>query len=345
MIKLKNILSEGFAWERKEGKGLPTLAEVQAEYERTMQENEDCYDDSESEMDEAVSQEEADKRWNSPIQMGMRDISKPTISNSTKAPSNFYHEKLVALKAQRRQIEFDMEQEAEPEGGPIADYYGEALQHVDDQINAIKQKMGTNESIDEVSSRTHVVYACNVELADGTIKPGVRISVPKGDNAEQQVRDKIQDRFGKDSKIRTIAKAQNPHINDNDKDEVHEARGEDGRIETVSAKRAAAELKQYIKGKRSDGMGDYTSTIYGIDDAGKKVKITSQDQLSKFKTFGLTDKDEPANANEKPDYIDADNDGNEDESMKDAFKDKNENINESFVGRLKKNLIGGATRK
>ena len=33
MIKLKTILAEGFAWERKEGKGLPTLAEVQAEYE------------------------------------------------------------------------------------------------------------------------------------------------------------------------------------------------------------------------------------------------------------------------------------------------------------------------
>lgn len=33
MIKLKTILTEGFAWERKEGKGLPTLAEVQAEYE------------------------------------------------------------------------------------------------------------------------------------------------------------------------------------------------------------------------------------------------------------------------------------------------------------------------
>ena len=79
MIKLKNILSEGFAWERKEGKGLPTMAEVQAEYE----------------ANEAVKQEEAQ---------------------------------------------------------------------------------------DKVSSRTHVVYACNVELADGSIKPGVRISVPKGND-------------------------------------------------------------------------------------------------------------------------------------------------------------------
>jgi hypothetical protein len=41
MIKLKNILTEGFAWERKEGKGLPTLAEVQAEYERNLAENDD----------------------------------------------------------------------------------------------------------------------------------------------------------------------------------------------------------------------------------------------------------------------------------------------------------------
>tara|TARA_R110000868_G_scaffold196995_2_gene443131 strand:+ start:187 stop:1011 length:825 start_codon:yes stop_codon:yes gene_type:complete len=33
MIKLKTILTEGFAWERKEGKGLPTMAEVKAEYD------------------------------------------------------------------------------------------------------------------------------------------------------------------------------------------------------------------------------------------------------------------------------------------------------------------------
>ena len=39
MIKLKNILAEGFAWERKEGKGLPTMAEVQAEYTSKMAEN------------------------------------------------------------------------------------------------------------------------------------------------------------------------------------------------------------------------------------------------------------------------------------------------------------------
>jgi len=215
MIKLKNILAEGFAWERKEGKGLPTLAEVQAEYESKM-----------------------------------AGTAKPID-------------------------EYDLTN--------VKDFGGEGF-------------------------------------ASGARDPKTGNLYDTGDSEEND----------------DVYLAAN---------EAHEATSEDGRTETISAKRAAAELKQYIKGKRSDGMGAYTATIYGINDAGKKVKITSQDQLSKFKTFGLTDKDEPVNANEKPDYIDADNDGNEDESMKDAFKDKNENINESFIGRLKKNLIGGAVRK
>lgn len=38
MIKLKNILSEAYAWERQAGKSLPTLAEVQAAYQAKMRE-------------------------------------------------------------------------------------------------------------------------------------------------------------------------------------------------------------------------------------------------------------------------------------------------------------------
>jgi hypothetical protein len=33
MIKLKNILSEGYAWERQDGKALPTLKDVQEAYD------------------------------------------------------------------------------------------------------------------------------------------------------------------------------------------------------------------------------------------------------------------------------------------------------------------------
>lgn len=38
MIKLKDILSESYAWERQEGKPLPTLAEVQAAYQAKLRE-------------------------------------------------------------------------------------------------------------------------------------------------------------------------------------------------------------------------------------------------------------------------------------------------------------------
>ncbi len=44
MIKLKTILTEGFAWERKEGKGLPTMAEVKAEYDAKQLKENDSYD-------------------------------------------------------------------------------------------------------------------------------------------------------------------------------------------------------------------------------------------------------------------------------------------------------------
>ena len=50
MIKLKNILSEAYAWERRAGKALPTLAEVQAAYDARMQED---VDPEEDEIDDA----------------------------------------------------------------------------------------------------------------------------------------------------------------------------------------------------------------------------------------------------------------------------------------------------
>jgi hypothetical protein len=46
-------------------------------------------------------------------------------------------------------------------------------------------------------------------------------------------------------------------------------------------------------------------------------------------------------ADAKPDYIDLDKDGDEEESMRKAASD----MNESFISKLKKNLIGGALRK
>ena len=203
MIKLKNILKEGYAWERKADGSLPTVADTTAAYEAKMREqaelnmpNLDDEDDDietvdenetaakpdyidadgdgdetetmkqafkdkakkKSEMNE-LSDDEINARWNKPQQMWQRQFNTSQMSSDAsndksaeKAPSKFYQEKLAALKAQRKQLEFDMEQEAEPEGGPVADYYGEALQHIDDQIDSIKKKMSSkNESTNEAT--------------------------------------------------------------------------------------------------------------------------------------------------------------------------------------------------
>lgn len=138
MISLKKLLKEGFAWEREPGKPLPTLGEVQKKYEESLNE---------------LSDEDIDARWNTPDQMRQRRYV-TTQQPSWKSPKNpayadaqrkeisrFYQEKLAAAEAERQQLMFDMEQEAEPEGGPIADYYGGELERLDKKIETIRKRM------------------------------------------------------------------------------------------------------------------------------------------------------------------------------------------------------------
>ena len=58
MIKLKSILNEGYAWEREEGKPLPTLADTTAAYEAKLREEAELNmpfgDNDEKEVDESA---------------------------------------------------------------------------------------------------------------------------------------------------------------------------------------------------------------------------------------------------------------------------------------------------
>jgi hypothetical protein len=65
---------------------------------------------------------------------------------------------------------------------------------------------------------------------------------------------------------------------------------------SVNKRRAGAELKQKLKGKRSDGMGKYTATIYGLDSKGKRVELKSLNDLNKYSKFEL---DESINEGKK----------------------------------------------
>ena len=56
---------------------------------------------------------------------------------------------------------------------------------------------------------------------------------------------------------------------------------------SVSKRRAKAELKQKLKGVRSDGLGKYDATVYGLDSDGKRVELKSLNDLNKFDKFEL----------------------------------------------------------
>ena len=100
-----------------------------------------------------LSDEEIDARWNTPQQMqqrryvttqqpGWKPPKNPAYADAQRREiSRFYQEKLAAAEAERQQLMFDMEQEAEPEGGPIADYYGGELERLDKKIESIRKRM------------------------------------------------------------------------------------------------------------------------------------------------------------------------------------------------------------
>ena len=58
---------------------------------------------------------------------------------------------------------------------------------------------------------------------------------------------------------------------------------------SISKRRAGAELKQKLSGKRSDGFGKYDATVYGLDSDGKRVELKNLNDLNKFTGFELAE--------------------------------------------------------
>lgn len=87
--------------------------------------------------------DDLEKKYNDPVLATVRAYNSPvkrTASNYTEKPkhSPATAKKLAFLKAERDQLMRDMEQEAEPEGGPIADRYGRELEKIDRAIDKLK---------------------------------------------------------------------------------------------------------------------------------------------------------------------------------------------------------------
>ena len=88
-------------------------------------------------MEESVNEMD----MNDPVLMGMRASKQSMDTDST---SGIDYDEALSLRIMRRELEkeidqlwMDMEQEAEPEGGPIADRYGDEISSLEDRVYKI----------------------------------------------------------------------------------------------------------------------------------------------------------------------------------------------------------------
>jgi len=110
-------------------------------------------------LDESVNEMDD----NDPVLMMMR-ANKP--SKDTDSTSGIDYDEALSLRIMKRELEkeidqlwMDMEQEAEPEGGPIADRYGDEIGSLEDRIYGISKQLrdyDMNESVGE--SKSYRVY-------------------------------------------------------------------------------------------------------------------------------------------------------------------------------------------
>ena len=122
-----------------------------------------------------------------------------------------------------------------------------------------------------------------VKIIEGEIEESVASAIDQIRQDSKDIRDFLKKVFS-DSDFRAMK---------NDKDfvqylkSIYEGVSVNEINSSVNKRRAGAELKQKLKGKRSDGMGKYTATIYGLDSTGKRVELKSLNDLNKYSKFEL----------------------------------------------------------
>ena len=63
--------------------------------------------------------------------------------------------------------------------------------------------------------------------------------------------------------------------------------GEEEQLSFISKARAKSSLRQFLSGKRDDGMGKFDAIVYGIDSDGKKHQIKYYNHLQDYEKFAL----------------------------------------------------------
>ncbi|MDB4489651.1 hypothetical protein N9034_00545 [bacterium] len=150
------------------------------------QRNFDGLDERVAKIDEILDEMD----MNDPVLMRMR-ASKPEPSRG-----GIDYDEALTLRGMLSQLEDsrdrlfrDMEQEAEPEGGPIADRYGDELNKIEDRIYKIRRQLSDydmNESVNEFDDKSMKSYGDAVKTVYGASKEDqLKIARAAFEKAEQ----------------------------------------------------------------------------------------------------------------------------------------------------------------
>jgi hypothetical protein len=165
------------------------------------------------------------------------------------------------LKDQIAQLYRDMEQEAEPEGGEVADRYGRELEKLEDRLEKINKQLR------------------DYDMNEGTLKEGVflddiaqmmfSMDYDQLSPLEQEV---VRDEADKEDQGDMSYQFQYY-------DDMNEATRQDlGMVSSISKRRA----KSHLKNPSNDG-----SKVYGLDSDGKRVELKGLNDVDKFKKFEI----------------------------------------------------------
>ena len=124
---------------------------------------------------------------NEPLLMAWRaqqDAQKASVNRalSRVKPKPATNSEYNSLIKQREQIMSDMEQEAEPEGGPIADRYGRELEKIDKKIASLKESQlqeSSNPELDKKVKRFISSIAKEYSLKEVEIVSAVKDSLKR----------------------------------------------------------------------------------------------------------------------------------------------------------------------
>ena len=288
-------------------------------------------------------------------QQDLAKTQKPVKDNSAK---------IRALEKGRERIMFDMEQEAEPEGGPIADKYGAMLNRIDKAINKLKgygewgPEKDVNISQAEIERRAKMIEKGINE--DDHLQPDDESSMAKAQlRSIQSNVSKLMNLLGDDDQLDAWVQAKLTKAEDYLDSAAGYTESEKARDQAPVAIAVALDEKKatycgrcghtHVKGTPcprpfKEGVVDEKLTSKSKPET--YIKDFQKSDAPQFKGKSKEKKRQMAiaaymaNKNEgaKPDYLDLDKDGNKTEPMKKAAQDKKA-IKESISKKDLKNII------